>query len=234
MHIKDEKYKSFVLEFEDKYLTRGFGSMNKNELEVLFFYLYKEYGDINGKSNFTLAKELKITESKVKKLSYEAELVYGNNDTDTLRGKFLDVISHAKIQKENDTLRFAVEDKFLRSSIYEDLKQEGYYLDSSFNSEIVSIRKEPLIFLLDQYFKEEQKQEIVDAYKAAIKKTKTADKEKISFSGVMSMVLGKLLEKGAEKTLDFDYSQAFITLFAGINKVAMIIKVIGFIFTTIV
>ncbi len=37
------EYEAFAKEFEELYLGRGFGSMNKNELEVLFFHLLKKH-----------------------------------------------------------------------------------------------------------------------------------------------------------------------------------------------
>ena len=142
----------FASEFIDKYLSRGFGSMNKNDVEVLLFTLFKRDGVLADKSNFELAKMLHITEAKVKRLAYESEIVYGETEEKVLQKRFLDLLYKTKIQVENGTLRFVVEDKYLRSTIYETLKQNGYYIDSSFNSEIVSVKKEALVFLLDQYY----------------------------------------------------------------------------------
>ena len=61
------------------YLSRGFGSMNKNDFEVwIFNFLLQE--KLKGKSNFEISIELKIPEQKVKRLKYEAELKYGSPD----------------------------------------------------------------------------------------------------------------------------------------------------------
>lgn len=198
--IKD--YEGFATEFEKYYFGRGFGSMNKNELEVLFFHLLKKFGDIQGSSNFQLARTLHIPESKVKRLAYEAELTYQMEDSKALQERFLLLLEKAKIIKENGTLRFVVEDKYLRSTIYEDLKQRGYYLDTSFNSEIVSIHKEALIELLDLYYEDDKKKELVETYKSVRKKAGKADKEGIGFKSVMNTIFNTLIEKGTESAFD--------------------------------
>lgn len=224
-------YQKFAAEFEQVYFGRGFGSMNKNELEVLFFYLLKKYGTIQGASNFQLACELRIPESKVKRLAYEAELTYHMEDIRALRERFLFLLGKAKIQKENGTLRFVVEDKFLRSTIYEDLKQRGYYLDTSFNSEIVSIHKDALIELLDLYYGEEEKDELVGEYKKVRKKAGKADKEGISFKGVMNTVFNTLIEKGTgaavDGLMDADYGSMIQAVSQGLKAFKSIISIVA-------
>lgn len=49
--------------FIDEYVNRGFGSMNKNDLEVwIFDYLLQ--GRLTGMSNYEISVELRIPESK--------------------------------------------------------------------------------------------------------------------------------------------------------------------------
>ncbi len=235
--IKD--YEPFAKEFETLYLSRGFGSMNKNELEVLFFHLLKKYGNgFKDKSNFELACALRTSEAKIKRLAYESEMsygVFGDVEKKDLQTRFLTLLSESKIQKENGTLRFVVEDKFMRSVIYEDLKRSGFYLDTSFNSEIVSIQKEALIALLEMYYSKEEKEEIVSEYKAALQRAKktvagTAE-EGVTFKHVMGVVFDKCLETGVEKVIEgfgkIDYSQLIKTISGGIRTIGTLIKIVG-------
>lgn len=233
INIKD--YESFARDFEALYLRRGFGSMNKNELEVLFFHLLKKHGEgFKNKSNFELACSLRASEAKIKRLAYEAEMSYGafgDAEKKSFQTRFLALLAEAKIQKENGTLRFVVEDKFLRSVIYEDLKRQGYYLDTSFNSEIVSIQKDALIALLNMYYADEDKRRIVDEYNAALKKiNKTAEKE-TSFKHIMGVVFDKCLETGVEKVIDgigeIDYSKLIKTISGGVNAIGRIIRIVA-------
>ena len=60
-----------------KYLEKGFGTMNKNDFEVWIFHYLLEH-ELQGKKNYEISIALKIPESKVKRLRYEAELKYSN------------------------------------------------------------------------------------------------------------------------------------------------------------
>lgn len=225
----------FAAGLEKEYLGRGFGSMNKNELEVLFFHLLKRCSeDFKGKSNFQLACLLRIPESRVKRLAYEAEMSYGilgEEEKKELQNKFLQLLDGAKIQNEQGTLRFAVEDKFLRSVIYEDLKQQGYYLDSSFNSEIVSIRKDALIALLDSYYREEDKAAIIDSYKSTLIKIGKKEDGVITFKRVMGVVFDKCLETGTGMLIEglgkIDYQSLIKTISGGIKAIGFLVKIIA-------
>ena len=226
---------AFASCFLKTYISRGFGAMNKNDIEVLLFSLFKRDGVFSKKSNFELAKMLHITEAKVKRLAYESELVYGESKERELQEKFLNLLSLSKIQEENGTLRFVVEDKFLRSSIYEDLKKNGYYIDSSFNSEIVSIKKDALVFLLNQYYSEEEKNEIVEKYNEVRTSVKKAGRR--SFPEVMSVVLDKFLEKGVDVMVDgigkVDF-KSLLEFLAPVSKaVGTLVKIIGVVATLI-
>lgn len=231
------EYDAFAKDFEKLYLGRGFGSMNKNELEVLFFHLLKKHSKgFASKSNFERACALRISETKIKRLAYEANMSYGALDDaekEELQTQFLALLSDAKIQNDRGTLRFAVEDKYMRSVIYEDLKQQGYYLDCSFNSEIVSIQKEALVTLLDMYYADDKKKSIVDEYKKARKKAKKSTDEDTTFKHVMGVVFDKCLETGTEKIIEglgkVDYQQLIRIVSGGVMAIGSLIKiVIGF------
>ena len=94
-----------------KYLERGFGSMNKNDFEVFIFSeLLKS--KLKSMSNFDISVCLKIPESKVKRLKYEASLRYPEKE--------LNLKKYAKKALENVTIesnhiRFSVEDTMLKS-----------------------------------------------------------------------------------------------------------------------
>ena len=54
-------------DFIDNYLKRGFGSMNKNDFEVMIMHELLQ-GKLKGKSNYEISRELRVPESKVKRL----------------------------------------------------------------------------------------------------------------------------------------------------------------------
>ena len=211
----------FANDFEKYYLNRGYGMMNKNDFEVLFFYLLQTYGDLGDKSNFALAKELKISEARVKRLAYEADLKYKKESDNELRGRFLSLLGKAKLQKDKTGIRFVVEDKYLRSSIYEDLKSDGYFLDYSFNSEIVTIQKDALIKLLEKYYSDEQKEEINKEYKR-VKKIAGAG-GRSCFSAAMSSLFDAVIQKGVD---DADWGKLFGLLSKGAAGIAGIVNML--------
>lgn len=212
----------FANDFEKYYLNRGFGTMNKNDFEVLFFYLMQTYGDLGEKSNFALAKELEISEARVKRLAYEADLKYKKESDNELRGRFLSLLGKAKLQKDKTGIRFVVEDKYLRSSIYEDLKSDGYFLDYSFNSEIVTIQKDALIKLLDKYYPDDQKEEIGKEYKRVKKIAEAGDKS--LFSTAMNSLFDAVVHKGVD---DANWGKLLGLLSKGTAGIAGIVKMLS-------
>lgn len=109
-------------EILDLYLKRGFGSMNKNDFEVWIFsqLIASRFMD---KSNYEISLELKIPESKVKRLRYEADLKYSDNSADVYFKK-LDTLLKKSIVKENgESVRFVIEDVSLRHFLDSKLKK---------------------------------------------------------------------------------------------------------------
>lgn len=123
----------------DEVNNRGFGSMNKNDYEVFLFNQLRENGNLKGKSNYDISLLLRMPLSKVKRLAYEASIVYGDPNDEAVCELLIDTFSNEKFQVENQKIKFLVEDRYLRSAIEDKLKQNGGIIDSSFNNEMVVI-----------------------------------------------------------------------------------------------
>ena len=135
-----------------EYLNRGFGSMNKNDFEVWIFneLLNNQY---LGKSNFDISIGLKIPESKVKRLRYEARLKYGNpEDINIYKAQFENLLQQVVLKKDGNAVQFVVEDISLRKYLDSVLKKDGRFSDSSFNSEIVTLDTDDLEYLEKEIF----------------------------------------------------------------------------------
>lgn len=153
--LSQQQQEKFGKLFLDRYLQRGFGSMNKNDFEVLVFDLLREVNDhFPRKSNYQWSIELHIPETKVRKLSYEADLVYHDYDPEQLKRKFFDIldINVSKFSSDGKKIQFVIEDKSLRTMLSADLKTLGYFADSSFNSEVVSVDLKAFSELLLKYY----------------------------------------------------------------------------------
>lgn len=151
--------------FIESYISRGFGSMTKNDFEVFIFNwliaIDKDYKDL---SDYDLSIRLRIPISKVKRLRYEASLKYQQNEKDSRKQQILEKLTELlKVCKYRETekggISFVVNDKFLREYLQNYLNQNGRFFDSSFNSNIVSIAATDFIFLLDNLLLSHEDQE---------------------------------------------------------------------------
>lgn len=205
--MKITDYENFAEQFIERYSKRGFGSMNKNDFEVLIFDLLRRYGNLKATTNYNASILLQIPESKVKRLSYEADLKYGNIDEQKLTEEFFKIISTSKLRAEQNKIQFVIENKFLRTSISAKLKELGHFSDSSFNSEIISIHIDSFVDLLDSYYPEESTKKIVKDCKDSIKVEKG---EKITFKLIMKKFLEGIATEAGKQTVNLG-----VTYFTG-------------------
>jgi hypothetical protein len=74
--LTDAQKLKFGNDFVERYLSHGFGSMTKSEIDILVFHLISEAEVIKDESNYRVANKLQITESKVKSLRLNSSLKY--------------------------------------------------------------------------------------------------------------------------------------------------------------
>lgn len=141
---------SSLQDFVDWYCTeQGFGSMNKNDFEVFLFNEWlKKHSEL---SDYAISRQLRIPESKVKRLRYEAAIVYAVDDNRAqLIQEFLADLKLAKYRNDDGKIRFLVHNKIVRQFINDILEQDGRFLDSSLTSSTVSMSVDDFIYTMDQ------------------------------------------------------------------------------------
>lgn len=129
-----------------------FGSMTKNNYEVALFHLLMRSG-YNEKSDFEMSVHLQIPESKVKRLRYEACLVYPqspNLSDDYYKEVLAKLLLNRKYRVHNERIQFSISDKHIRLYINDVLNKDNRFADSSFNANIVSLTPADLLFLLEK------------------------------------------------------------------------------------
>lgn len=142
-----------IQEFVDWYCNEvGFGSMNKNDFEV---FIFNEYRNNKKKTNREMSLALQIPEAKVKRLSYEADLKYGYTD-DKYKMDFAEIVK--KAQYLDKKVKLVIENIGLRKFIEARLKEDGKFLDSSFNSEIVTLEYSDFTILLKTLYEDKIKE----------------------------------------------------------------------------
>lgn len=162
MELKIEDYQSFSNEFLQEYLSDGFGVMSKREIDILIMNLLMKYGDLAKKSNHELSLLLRVPESTIKRLRYDARLRYKPDDA-YIQREFLNVLSKANFELErneeskieNVKFIFVMEDNYLRYDIQGRLKDKGMFADTSFNSEIIKIGYLSLVAVISEICGEE-------------------------------------------------------------------------------
>lgn len=182
---ENTEFKTFL----SQYLERGFGSMNKNDFEVWIFHYLLNH-DLKDMTNYAISIKLRIPETKVKRLRYEAELKYGAADALANYHRVCEMLTHVHIKKGGQRIQFAIEDLYLRKYLDSTLKSDGRFSDSSFNSEIVSMDFDDLEFFLGIVPEEKAKLE-----KLLAETSKKEKVEKLSFK----YLLGEFCESAAKE-----------------------------------
>lgn len=144
--------------------------MNKNDFEVFIFNeLLKTDDNCNNRSDFYISRYLRIPESKVKRLRYEANLVYSSdsvNEVDSFKDDFYKILKD-RVYKTvgEEKIQFSITDKMLRLYLDDKLESFGSYADSSFNSNIVTITASDLILLISDF---ENKKDVLEIVKKSL------------------------------------------------------------------
>lgn len=156
---------NFANDFFTEYFSRGFGSMNKNDIEVLLVHLLQKYNGLTGRA-FDKSISLQVSESKVKRLMYEASIVYISGEDEQqeneLKKELVEALKTAKVEgsKKDIRIKFIIQNKFVKNKLNDRLISKGYFLDGSFASDVVSISPCDFAELIDSFIPNENKDEI--------------------------------------------------------------------------
>ncbi|MDO4802673.1 MAG: hypothetical protein Q4A15_10965 [Prevotellaceae bacterium] len=195
----------FGEDFIKLYLSKGFGKMNKNDIEVLFFHLLMKYSSLKGENSFAISTILKIPESKVKRLIYEAQLNYCDNLEKNMVDNLKTILQNAHFREKDHKIFFAVSDKMLRNYISSFLMENGHFNDTSFNSEIVVIHIETFAFLLEKLcYTEEESAEFVEKFQQLM-----PNKNKLTFSGIWKKIIESASSETGKLLMDKIFSNIF-------------------------
>jgi hypothetical protein len=176
MDIRINDYQGFGDTFLREYLADGMATMTKREIDILVMHLLMDTCGLANASNYDLSIKLKLSESRVKSLRYEARLKYPISDT-YVQDQLLIVLHSAQFEldKNDQTnyekmkVSFVCEDVYLRHALQGILKSQGRFADTSFNTEIVRIEAESLLFVIGKIYGAEIRTKFEDQFKALSK-----------------------------------------------------------------
>ena len=199
-----------INDFFERCLQR-FGSMNKNDYEVALFHLLinNEYANM---SDFGISLKLRIPESKVKRLRYEESLIYDNKRDETYLKELGLMLVKRKYRVQHERILFAISDKSLRLFLNDYLMADGRFADSSFNCNIVALKADDLLFLLEKT--DNKNENVIATIRKDIESSKK-DLPKTITEILKDFALGttkKTLEKVAGKVVTDELSNFLIEL----------------------
>ena len=162
--IIDEASENFGKEFLEHYLSVSFGSMSKSETEILIFHLLSKHFEIS--SNYEISNFLKISETKVKNLTLNAHLRYGRNNKDILKKIMLRICDTLDVNFDENIgeIKFSVENPVEKRELVNEIKKLGSYADFSFNNEILKIKINVFLKLLNRLVGEDNFKKVFQKY----------------------------------------------------------------------
>lgn len=149
----------------DVYYQGNFGTMLKSDFEVLLFSIYldrildRSGNEMNSYSDYTLSKQLGITESRVRSLKVKKDLRYHYEELDW-KESFLRVIKNMRY--ENGYFKISIPDPNLYLELRNYIEVKGGYIEASLNQKLLTIPAEFFLnMVLDLYAGEEERKQVV-------------------------------------------------------------------------
>lgn len=133
----------------EKFYDSNFGTINKNDMEVLMFSLYierileKDNTDFKAYSDYTLSKELGITQAKVSNLKVRKELQYPYEKF-KWQDSFKLVLKNAIY--ENGRIKILIPDRNLYLEIKNAIEENDGFIEITLTSNLLQVR---LSYFLD-------------------------------------------------------------------------------------
>lgn len=182
--LDSDKAKKVLTEILGVYFDKGFGVMNKTEIETLLYHVLRTNGLLSGKC-FDDSFALQITEAKARKLIYESQIKYRERDKDALllhlRKSVGESLTRAYFSNNNKSIKFAIEDKYLRIALNAYLREHDYFADTSFNTDIVSIDENAFAQIVPILVPNYQVQDVLAKVNVDAIKEETKEKEGDNF-----------------------------------------------------
>lgn len=167
----------------------GFGQMPKSTIELVIIDFLRRLPAFKDKSSFEWSILLGISETKVNNLIYNAALRYGPIDNIPEDLLLLKYVCLAKYN--GDDVQMLIEDKYDRMCIMKQIKELNEIVDTSFNKEIIRIKRDTLVKILERcYLKtDEDKEKLLNGLDPKVRKMLKEDD---------TYLLDKLLKKFLE------------------------------------
>lgn len=141
---------AFCENFLKHYLAGGLGRMQKRDIDVLVMHLLIADGRYSfPKDTFKAARELKLTEARLRNLYQEVQLRYRQLKEDEAKEALVTLVRKRAFELKGNRLVFVVRDPMLGHWFQEWVAAVDGFTDSSFNPNLVSVNKDVLLDVLE-------------------------------------------------------------------------------------
>lgn len=125
---------------EKNYFIRNFGSMSKSDLETLLFSEYLEHHIKAGLAydDYSLSKELGITQSRVRVLKERKELKYPYKDFNW-QNAFADAVKNVKYDTNDHYVKMIIQDVNVMNEVRNHIETAGWYDECTLNKKLLRI-----------------------------------------------------------------------------------------------
>jgi len=167
MNFTPEEKIEIFNKIEQHYFIRNFGSMSKTDFETLLFSEYIEHCIKNKLpfDDYSLSKELGITQSRIRALKERKELKYPYADF-TWQKAFAESVKNAKVDPNDHYVKMIIQDINVMNEIRNFIEINGWYDECSLNKKLLRIPLDCFVELcynsdvFDEVFSEETKKTI--------------------------------------------------------------------------
>lgn len=169
----EEKIKIFD-KIEQHYFVRNFGSMTKSDFETLLFSEYIEHCIKNNLpfDDYSLSKQLGITQSRIRALKERKELKYPYEDF-TWQKIFAESVKNAKIDPNDHYVKIIIQDINVMNEIRNFIEVNGWYDECTLNKKLLRI---PLDCFVEICYSTDEFDDVFsDEAKKTIKKISNAE-----------------------------------------------------------
>lgn len=140
MSFSQEEKVEIFNKIEQHYFIRNFGTTTKADFETLLFSEYIEHRIKNKLpfDDYSLSKELGITQSRIRTLKERKELKYPYKDF-TWQNAFAESVKNAKVDPNDHYVKMIIQDVNVMNEIRNFIEINGWYDECSLNKKLLRI-----------------------------------------------------------------------------------------------
>lgn len=196
----------------ERYYNKNFGQILKSDIDLIMFDIYikkmikenvneDKVLNYNKCSDYIIAKELGLTQQRVRNYKIRSQLVYPVSEEDfKWRKSFASIVKNARYDRDTHKVSISIPDPNLYYEIQNYLEENGFYIEMQFNSKLMIMRIEFFVELLVAIEDEEERKEIIKKLKKQFAENGKTEKE-IEKEGIGKALIGVVKKKVKENAI---------------------------------